>query len=224
MNQFIVIKGTPQGLRLQPRSNDWEKVLNALHNSLQDAGGFFRGGRVILELSSQQLLDEATLAALRALVEEYELTLWAVIGGNSTIQHLVRQQGLRTQLPQHTHTTPTPSNTSQNAQLVKRTLRSGQQLSVPQHVILMGDVNPGGELIAGGDIIVWGRVLGTVHAGATGDSSAVICALELNPAQLRIAGLITRSPEGARQRPSLPEMAYIQEQLIIVEPWSGGGK
>ncbi len=222
MNQFIAIKGTPQGLRLQPRSNDWEKVLNALQNSLQDAGDFFRGGRVILELSPQQLLDEVTLTALRKLVEEYELTLWAVTGGSHEVQHLVRQQGLRTQLLQHT--APHPGDKQQNAQLVKRTLRSGQRLRAPQHVILMGDVNPGGEIIAGGNIIVWGRVLGTVHAGAMGDRSATICALELNPAQLRIAGLITRSPEGARQRPTLPEIAYIQEQIIIVEPWSGGGK
>ena len=222
MNRFIIIKGTPQGLRLQPRSNDWEKVLDTLHNSLQEAGDFFRGGRVILELSPQHSLNEVTLTALRELVEKYELTLWAVTGGNPEVQRLVRQQGLRTKLPQRT--VPRKDDNEANAQLVERTLRSGQRLRATQHVILVGDVNPGGEIVANGNIIVWGRVLGTVHAGATGDRFATIRALELNPAQLRIAGLITRSPEGTKQRPSLPEIAYIQENIIIVEPWSGGGK
>ncbi|HEY89707.1 MAG TPA: septum site-determining protein MinC [Thermoflexia bacterium] len=224
MNQFIVIKGTPQGLRLQPRSNNWEQVLNTLQHSLQEAGDFFRGGRVILELSPQHSLNEVTLATLRELVEKYELTLWAVTGGNLKVQRLVRQQGLRTKLPQPPVPRRDAAAKEANAQLVERTLRSGQRLQATQHVILVGDVNPGGEIVANGNIIVWGRVLGTAHAGATGDRFATIRALELNPAQLRIAGLITRSPEGTKPRPSEPEIAYIQENSIVVEPWSGGGK
>ncbi|HEX7008861.1 MAG TPA: septum site-determining protein MinC, partial [Phycisphaeraceae bacterium] len=75
------------------------------------------------------------------------------------------------------------------AALVQRTLRSGQVVRHQGHLTVLGDVNPGAEVIAGGSVVVWGRVRGTVHAGALGDRSAQICALELAPTQLRIADL-----------------------------------
>ena len=52
---------------------------------------------------------------------------------------------------------------------------------------MLGDVNPGAEIIAEGNVIIWGRLRGMVHAGVKGNRSAVICALDLSPMQLRIA-------------------------------------
>jgi septum site-determining protein MinC len=87
--------------------------------------------------------------------------------------------------------------------------------------VVIGDVNPGAEVIAGGDIVVWGRVRGLVHAGALGDEGAVICALDLAPTQLRIAGTIARSPEERRRKP-VPEIATAQEGHIVAVPWHAG--
>jgi septum site-determining protein MinC len=75
--------------------------------------------------------------------------------------------------------------------LIKRTLRNGRTIHSDGHVIVLGDVNAGAMIIAAGDVIVWGKLRGTVHAGARGDESAVVCALYLAPTQLRIAGYIT---------------------------------
>jgi len=104
--------------------------------------------------------------------------------------------------------------------VVQRTLRSGQSLRHPGHVVVIGDVNPGAEIVAGGNIVVWGRVRGLVHAGALGDDGAVICALDLVPTQLRIAGHIARSPE-ERQRKPVPEMVAVREGQVVAVPWSG---
>ncbi|NJO83480.1 MAG: septum site-determining protein MinC, partial [Blastochloris sp.] len=71
--------------------------------------------------------------------------------------------------------------------------------------------------IAGGNVIVWGRLRGTVHAGALGDRNAVICALELAPTQLRIADLIARSPADSNVR--FPEVARIHDEHIGVDAW-----
>jgi septum site-determining protein MinC len=65
----------------------------------------------------------------------------------------------------------------------------------------LGDVNPGAEIIAGGSVVVWGRLRGLVHAGAMGDDTAVICALDLNPTQLRIADQIAIPPADTRTAP-----------------------
>jgi septum site-determining protein MinC len=88
--------------------------------------------------------------------------------------------------------------------------------------VVIGDVNPGAEVVAGGDIVVWGRARGLVHAGALGDEGAVVCALDLAPMQLRIAGAIARSPEERRREP-VPETAALREGQIVAAPWHGFG-
>ena len=87
-------------------------------------------------------------------------------------------------------------------------------------VVVFGDVNPGAEIIAGGNIIVWGRLRGVVHAGADGDESAFVCALDLAPTQLRIARYITVSPSDKRRRPR-PEVALVQQGRIVAQAWDG---
>jgi len=107
---------------------------------------------------------------------------------------------------------------SAEALFVLRTVRSGQALRHHGAVTVVGDVNPGAEVIAGGDVVVWGRLRGVVHAGAMGDEQAIVCALDLAPTQLRIAGLAARAPEGAPPSAG-PEVAHIEQDHIIVEPW-----
>lgn len=101
--------------------------------------------------------------------------------------------------------------------LLTRTVRSGQVLRHSGHITLIGDVNPGGELIAGGSVVVWGRLRGFVHAGALGNAEAVVCAIELRPTQIRIAEQFATTPHNAG--PHLPEVARIDGSQIIVEPW-----
>lgn len=127
--------------------------------------------------------------------------------------------------------------------LVRRRVRSGQTLRHPGHIVVIGDVNPGAQLIAGGDIIVWGKLQGTAHAGALGDDSAVICALDMSPSFVRIADATSRSPSSSSQRSernqgrvvrlgdphnrnksgkaSKAEMARLIEQQIVFTAWDG---
>jgi septum site-determining protein MinC len=113
---------------------------------------------------------------------------------------------------------PAPPDDPDAGLLTRRTLRSGQQLRHPGSIALIGDVNPGAEIVAGGDIIVWGKLRGTVHAGAMGDEDAQVCALDMRPTQLRIAQHIARSPEERRRKPS-PEVARVRKGQIVVESW-----
>ncbi len=78
---------------------------------------------------------------------------------------------------------------------LRQTLRSGQSVSHQGHLIIIGDVNPGAEVRADGDITVWGALRGVAHAGLNGNTCAEIRALRLEPIQLRIAHAIARSPD-----------------------------
>lgn len=104
--------------------------------------------------------------------------------------------------------------------LVQRTLRSGQAIEFDGNIVVLGDVNPGAELIATGHIIVMGALRGVVHAGAMGDESASVTAFLLEPTQLRIATHITRPPDGGNKTAVLePEVARIKDGVVIIEKY-----
>ena len=129
--------------------------------------------------------------------------------------------GLVTHLPKAYEGPDIPDTTLQGGEaaiFVRRTLRSGFSLQHAGHVVVIGDVNPGAQVIATGNVVVWGRLRGMVHAGAEGDSKAVVCALDLSPTQLRISDRIAVTPK-RRGKPQ-PEMARLQGGQVIAEPWN----
>jgi septum site-determining protein MinC len=78
---------------------------------------------------------------------------------------------------------------------VARIVRSGQVLHVPGDLLLVGDVNPGGTVIAGGNIYIMGALKGIAHAGFNGDKKAIVTASIMKPSQIRISDCITRAPD-----------------------------
>ncbi len=97
------------------------------------------------------------------------------------------------------------------------TLRSGQLIKYHGNIVVIGDANPGSEIVASGNVIVMGTLRGIVHAGATGNKDAVVVAFSLNPTQLRIADVITRPPEEKVTRSAMPEIAYIKDDMVYIE-------
>lgn len=101
---------------------------------------------------------------------------------------------------------------------VKQTIRSGQIVSHDGNVVIIGDCNPGSEIIASGDITVWGELKGIAHAGAQGNESAVIRALKLDAIQLRISGCYARRPDRANiEFVSAPTDTFTPEEARICD-------
>lgn len=221
MRDFVSIKGGREGLRIYLDDVvEWESVLAALRTHLDQGGNFFAGARLVLDVG-ERALSEQQLAELLSLMQQYGLRPETLAATARASRNAARSAGLtaRVALPSPSGSPGTP--TESEATLVIRTVRSGQIIRHPGHVSLIGDVNPGAEVIAGGSVIVWGRLRGVVHAGAMGDSSALICAIELRPTQLRIGTLIARTPEDGTRRTPLPEVARVDlaQGRIIVEAW-----
>ena len=109
-----------------------------------------------------------------------------------------------------------------DARVIYATLRSGQKIETEHTLIVFGDVNSGAELIAGGDIVVLGNLRGIAHAGAYDETGGgrVIFALNLQPTQLRIGMTISR---GSTDSGAVPEVARVDGNLIVVEPYSSRG-
>ena len=103
--------------------------------------------------------------------------------------------------------------------LYEKSLRSGQNINFDGNVVVLGDVNPGAEIVAGGHILVMGRLRGVVHAGAAGDEDATITALSFAPTQVRIASHITRPPDGGKYGDRPPEIARIRDDNVVIEEY-----
>ncbi len=206
-------------------SADPEMVAGELRRYLEAHASFFQGASITLDVRDQKLSAEA-LASLLEVAEAFGLRVEALRGKERETRAAALALGLRTPF---TPEEMTPLSTAvpegaQQALVVRRTVRSGQSIRFPGTVVVFGDVNPGGEIIATGDVFVWGRLRGVVHAGADGDESAVVCALELAPTQLRIGSHIARPPEEPRRRrlrlwrpASRPEVARVHNDTIVVE-------
>ena len=99
---------------------------------------------------------------------------------------------------------------------VAKIIRSGQVLQTPGDLLLVGDVNPGGTVIAGGNIFIMGTLKGIAHAGYFGDNDAIIAASVMKPSQIRISDCITRSPDHYSSSETREmECAYINEEHQI---------
>jgi septum site-determining protein MinC len=102
---------------------------------------------------------------------------------------------------------------------IRRTLRSGQRVRYDGSVVVMGDVNPGAEVLAAGDVIVLGAMRGMAHAGCQGDGTCCVMALRLEPTQIRIGKTISRPPEGRGEGPQAPERARVVDGQVVIERW-----
>ncbi len=225
MEETIGIKGIKDGLLVTlGDGGEWREVAPALMARIDQTAEFFRGAKLTLDVGGRAI-PAAELGRLRDALSEREVSLAAVLSDSVVTMNAAQALGLKIALA---HTLPAtaqaridaetdPEEPREAAVLVRRTLRSGRSVRHGGHVVVLGDVNAGAEIVAGGDILVWGRLRGVVHAGADGDERAVICALDLAPTQLRIARHIATSPPQKGQ--PYPEMARIKNGQIVAERW-----
>lgn len=95
---------------------------------------------------------------------------------------------------------------------VQNSLRSGQKEEYPGSIVICGDVNPGAEIVAGGNIMVLGALRGVAHAGATGNTMALISANYIDVTQIRIANLVREVGEPMDKCP----ICKIEKNEIVI--------
>lgn len=221
MASQVNIKGIREGLLVSVDQGNWTDVRSALLSKMAEKASFIQGARITLDVGDHQL-NAAELGKLRDLLSEMGISLFAVLSKSAVTETSAQSLGLGTRIFKPAERTQPadrkPVSPGEEGLFVRRTLRSGMRIEYPGHVTVIGDVNPGSEIVAGGSIMVWGRLRGTVHAGAEGDGDAVICALVLTPTQLRIAGQIAIPPEHTGE--PRPEIARLHEGRVVAEPWN----
>jgi len=223
-HSLIQIKGLRDGLLVSLDDAPWPEQFSALISHIDAQPSFFQGARLALDVATQ-VLRVNDLVELRDALSERGVSLWAVLSESPTTENTAQLLGLATRIskprPEESRQFSVENLGEETAMFLHRTLRSGTRIEFAGHVVVLGDVNPGAEIVAEGNVIIWGRLRGMVHAGSKGNRSAVICALDLSPTQLRIADEVSallKPPEQSR-----PEMARINgDGKLQAEFWASG--
>src|SRR3990172_13100279 len=154
MTISVSIKGTGEGLIVSVPAGEWGKIRQAVLQTIDDRAEFFRNARLALQVDEHEL-GAAELGGLRDELARRDIGLWAVLSSSPTTKSAAADLGLALQLePTEASAEDVPLDTpidGEEAVLVARTLRSGNVLRHPGHVVVIGDVNPGAEITAGGN-------------------------------------------------------------------------
>lgn len=225
-DELVQLKGYRDGLRvIIDREAPLPEIERAVVKRLERLGDFVAGSSIILDVGERSLSDDDIRRLQKILERRFDVTIGRIVTTSTKTKRLadvlripaveeirgVEEVGVKREVP------------FANARLVKGTLRAGQEERFLEgSLIVVGDVNPGADVIASGDIIVLGALRGRAFAGALGDQTAVIIALNFDPIQIRIADCINVRPEseGRRKRPRA-EIARIEGDRIVVREFKG---
>lgn len=208
MNQDTVrIKGTRHGLVIiLDASCDFEDIKANLLRKMESAKGFFKGAKFSL-FQGHKDIPPSQKTELENICQKFGM-----------VPHTGAVTGIRPELAPSTPAKPGAA-ADDAALLVRRSLRSGQKIVSPDHVVILGDVHPGAEVVSGGNILIMGHCRGTVHAGAGGDRRARVVALQLDPLVISIADR-RYAPDRNRQIPSGRQVARLAGTEIVFERWA----
>ncbi|BAM47150.1 septum site-determining protein MinC [Amphibacillus xylanus] len=179
-NQHIIIKGTRDGLTLYlDDSCSFDYLINELDQILAQDELDTEDSliRINIQLGNRYLHKEQE-EILRELIRKKKKLVVQTIESNV----ILKEDAIKWK-------------EENEVRIIARTIRSGQEVSITGDLLLVGDVNPGGTVKATGNIFILGSLQGIAHAGYNGNLQAVIMASYMNPVQLRIANLYSRSPD-----------------------------
>jgi len=215
----VTFKGTVNGLNIILKEEDsFDSILAQIEKKIESAGRFFKGASLAVRYRGKKLTREEEERIVDLLTTKSGAVITGIV--EDTGSYVVKKQD-ETESEQKRPSTKHFYFKGINEGVTKfyrGTVRSGQLINFDGNLVVLGDVNPGGELVATGNVIVLGSLRGIVHAGADGNMDAIVVALNLQPTQLRIASVITRSPdEKAERSAAVPELAFVRDDMVYIE-------
>lgn len=199
----IVLKGNREGLNVVISINnfrDFDEMLEVLIEKLSKGKRFYKGATLRITISLKEISDRNLRRLKDILFDEFLIKdcIFEDFEEKSSKVFNGIYEG--------------------RTKFLRRTIRSGQIVNYSGNIVIIGDVNPGSQVYAAGNIIVFGVLRGEVHAGINGNERAIIAAFKLEPEILQISKRISRSPDND-EKPSYPEVAKLKGNSIIVEPY-----
>jgi septum site-determining protein MinC len=228
MKQAVVIKGSMSnniyGLTVVlnpeiPFDDLKEKVASKFRESSQ----FLKNPQMAVSLTGRELEDGQEQELLDIIIENSNIEVLYLVDENQDREALYKERVLLEQrINEIKNMTPVvikeeSSEDSMKEVFYRGTLRSGQVLESEGSVVVLGDVNPGASIMAGGNVVVLGLLKGIANAGIFGNRESFVVALEMRPTQIRIADQVATCSDDVT---STPMIAFMRGEDICFEPIS----
>ncbi|GAX42650.1 septum site-determining protein MinC [Tolypothrix sp. NIES-4075] len=209
----------PTESQVPPSEVSWSEIWQQMKLRLKGGDRFRLPNTPVHLVARDRLLDTRQLQELAESLNEVQLQLKSVSTSRRQTAIAAVSSGYSVEQVQPESTLNLASQTAPqplaDALYLQMTVRSGHLIRHPGSVIILGDLNPGGIVVADGDILVWGRLRGIAHAGAGGNRECLIMAVQMEPTQLRIADAVARAPEKSPMQ-FYPEVAHITPEGIRI--------
>ena len=201
---YVIFKGTKDGITVMfDPEVPFDILCEQLEKKVVEAGKFFDHVKTAMAFKGREFTAAEEETLLKIIAKHATMDITFVKTENNELMEL--SELLAKEM--------NPSNLTK---FHRGSLRNGQKIEFDGSVVVVGDVNPGAEIKAGGNIIVLGQLKGMAHAGCKGMTDAFVTAIFMAPVQLRIADIITRFPEENKKGPKPPEYAFVQNGQIFV--------
>lgn len=211
MNNSIIIKGNKYGIVVVLDKNiPFCDLKTELEEKFKSASKFFDKANMAISFEGRKLSPEEERECLDIIAANSLLNIVCVIDSDEMKESYFKKavEEKLEELSAHT------------GQFYKGTLRSGQMLESESSIIILGDVNPGANVIAKGNVIILGSLKGNVYAGANGNEDAFVVALEMAPIQIRIGDTIARSTDAGGKTKAISKdtmIAFVEDGNIYIE-------
>ncbi|MGL4741972.1 MAG: septum site-determining protein MinC [Sarcina sp.] len=203
MQRSIMIKGNKDGINAiinMDKFADFEEMLDELIKKLSVGKQFYKGATLTITTDLKHISERQMSKLKDSLFDE--VLIQDCIFADKEEKENKYFQGVY----------------EGRTKFLRKPVRSGQCVSYAGNIVIIGDINHGAEVVADGNIAVFGSIKGRVFAGNNGNERAIISAFSLEPEVLSIAGIMTISPDDF-EKPSYPEVAKLKDGSIIVEPY-----
>ena len=173
-----------------------------LGNKLAQAPGFFTQAPVVISVENCDHIPD--FQAIKQLFIELQLVLVGICGADAALKKAAHAAGLAALQPPKGGKTAEPAKTTAAVapaapaaptvivaenKTIEQNIRSGQQIFVKgADLIIKGTVGAGAEVIADGNIHIYGALRGKAIAGAGGDATKKIYCYNMQPELISIAG------------------------------------
>ena len=221
MSQAVVIKSNKYGINLiLDRDLPFEELLDAIIAKFLESEKFFRNAEVAISFEGRELNQEEEYRIVEAITS---IKIICIVDNDEAHAQFVKEQIDAYQ----------EAVTGRDGEFYRGTLRSGQVLESASSIVVVGDVNPGAKIISRKNIVVLGALNGNAYAGAGGDGSCFIAALEMDPIQIQIGDILAKSPDKQQKakRPrrrskapaaAEPQIAIAKGGNIYIQPITKG--
>ncbi len=230
MDNSVIIKGSKNGITVfLDEELPFEELLENVSDKFKNASKFFNNANMAISFDGRNLSAEEEKRILNVISDVSELNIVCVLDENNDIKSVYEdavKKAMDSVVMSHQPVGQTMTDSKTTCMFYKGTLRSGQVFEADGSVVVLGDVNPGGKVVAKGSVIVLGSLKGNIFAGVDGNENAFVVALEMSPMQIKIGDIIARSSDSGVNKISKgknkskilePKIAYVYDQNIYIE-------